>query len=308
MKIVIKYSIGLIILLVSTLFGCETIVDIEIPVEPPKLVVNSTLHPEGYFKVNVTQSRHILASDNYLIVPGARVEVYEDGNLLTVLPDSANGNYISATYKPQPGKTYELRVSKAGFVAAYAAVTVPAATARVMSVALDTIELNDYGFAIPYLRFNVAIDDDGQTENFYQITVFREAYSYEMDYTTTPPTKLDSTLYIEKLYIESRDPGLEDYQDYGKAILFSDKLFNGQLYEMKVLSQIYHEDAPDAYPPKYYVVVANTSESYYLYELSAKLQYWNEGDPFAQPVIVYNNITNGYGILGAYNETTITVD
>ena len=33
-----------------------------------------------------------------------------------------------------------------------------------------------------------------------------------------------------------------------------------------------------------------------------------EGDPFAQPVIVYNSITNGYGILGAYNETTITVD
>ncbi len=289
------------------IMGCETVVDVDIPREPPKLVVNSTLHPDDYFRVHLTQSQYILKRDDYLIVPGATVEVYEDGQYLTTLPDSANGHYISATYKPQLGKDYELRISKAGFTDASARVTLPKDTARILRVKLDTVELSDFGYTSTYLRFSVAIDDDGAVENYYQVTVIKEAYSYQYDFNTTPPTKLDSTLYREKLQLESRDPGLEDYQSYGYGILFNDKLFNGREYEMRVLSQDYYNGEEGNYPPTYYVVIANTSESYYLYELSAKLQYWVDGDPFAQPVIVYNNIVNGYGIFSAYNEALFTV-
>ncbi len=290
-----------------TITGCETIVDVDIPREPPKLVVNSTLHPDDYFRVHLTQSQYILKSDDYLVVPGATVEVFADGNYLTTLPDSANGNYISATYKPQLGKTYELRVSKAGFADASARVTLPKDTARILGVKLDTVELSDFGYTSTYLRFSITLDDDEAADNFYQVSIFKEAYAYEMDYNTIPPTKLDSTLYREKLYIESRDPGLEEYQNYGAGIVFNDKLFNGREYEMRVLSQDYYNGEEGNYPPTYYVVIASTSESYYLYELSTKLQYWVDGDPFAQPVIVYNNIVNGYGIFSAYNEVSYTV-
>ena len=55
---------------------------------------------------------------------------------------------------------------------------------------------------------------------------------------------------------------------------------------------------------KYTIFLRNTSKSYYLYRQSVDLQRWTEDDPFAQPVQIYTNITNGFGILSGYNEKT----
>lgn len=290
------------------LLGCETVVDIQIPLEPPKLVINSTLVPGEFFNIHVSQSQHILFDNDYRPVDGATVEIYENETLLTTLPDSTRGNYISAVHKPKPGKRYEVRVSKRGFDNSTAVVTVPAETAVIRSVTVDTVQLFEFDYQATYLRFNVEMEDNGAIENYYEISVLKEYYQYDFDYNQRPPERIDSTWVIERIYLETRDLGLEEYQSYGERILFNDFLFNGKIYTMRVLTFLdyYNEDYESK--PEYHVVIGNTSESYYLYELSSKLQNWTEGDPFAQPVQVYNNIANGYGIFGAFNKVIYSID
>lgn len=45
------------------------------------------------------------------------------------------------------------------------------------------------------------------------------------------------------------------------------------------------------------------SEAYFLYKETYALQQSVDGDPFAEPVTVFNNIENGYGIFAGYRTT-----
>ncbi|MCF6353143.1 MAG: DUF4249 domain-containing protein [Cyclobacteriaceae bacterium] len=299
-----KLLILLVILLLG--FGCETIVDIEVPRNPPSLVINSTLSDDAFIKVHVSQSQYILESGDYKMITGAIVEIFEEGTLVETLPDSLEGYYISANYIPKRGKTYTIKVAKNGFETATAEALMPLDTANILSVKMDTVRESIDGYTSSYLRFSVEIKDDKAYDNFYNISVYLGGYFKRYDYSVDPPVLIDSLYSYQKLYLQSRDPSLEDFQSYGQNILFNDELFNGSTYKMNVLSSRW--GSPDENQYTYFVALANTSESYYRYELSSQLQYWVDGDPFAQPVTVYNNIENGFGIFSAFNTAVFKVE
>ena len=50
--------------------------------------------------------------------------------------------------------------------------------------------------------------------------------------------------------------------------------------------------------------VDHIDPSYYFYSVSKQKYYQADGNPFAEPVQVYNNIENGFGILSAYSRTS----
>ncbi len=290
--------------------GCETVVDITIPVENPQLVINSTLIDDETIKVNLTESHHILKSGKYQGVIGATVDIYENDQLLTTLPDSSGGNYISAQFKAQKGKKYTVEVAKAGYNTARADVVLPFDTARVLNVQTDTITFDDFGYTATYARFKVELDDDPKTDNYYAISIYRGGYVERYDWTVNPPEYIDSVYSYTKVYIQTEDPNFEEYQSFGEEILFNDELFNGSSYQINLLTQTswYNPDHTPDDSFTYFISLANTSESYYLYGLSSKLQYWTSDNPFAQPVTVYNNIENGFGVFGAYNTAVYKVE
>ncbi len=286
--------------------GCETVIDVDIPLEPAKLVINSTLIAEQPFRVHLSSSQHILDNSDYKNITGAAVKIYEDGQLLTTLPDSTNGMYISDTFMPKAGKQYRIEVEKNGFDKVTADEMFPEKPAKIVNIKIDTVEINDFGYIEQRLEFDIGIDDSND-ENYYELIIIQENYYFEYDYSQNPPTKIDSTLSFYKIYLESNDPSLEEFQNSGQSIFFDDGLFNGKKYRIKVST--YFNQYPDyeggSENIKYMVVLRNTSESYYLYKRSTELQKWTEDDPFAQPVQVYNNINNGYGIFAGYNDEMI---
>jgi len=303
----------LFLLLLSLILGCETTIDIEIPLEPASLVVNSTLVDGEFIKVNVSESQHILDGKKFKFVLGASVEIYENGELIEVLPDSLEGNYISNKFKAKKGGLYNVIVSKNGFETASSQVLMPFDTAEILSVKLDTIIINEFDYSSSYLRFSIEIKDDGKIDNFYKVSVFRGEYYERYNYDVDPPVLIDTAYSYQQQYIQSRDPSLEEFQSYGESILFNDELFNGGTYKMNVLLPTWidpdhsgsgdYDDGID-----YFIELSSTSESYYLHELSFELQYWTSDNPFAQPVTVYNNIENGFGIFGAYNTAVYKVE
>jgi len=293
--------------LAALLLACETVVDIDIPRDPAKLVVNSTLVAGEYIKVHLSESQHILDAQEIKNITGASIDIFEDDKLLTTLPDSANGYYISALFKPLLGKTYRLEASKNGYENASAEVYLPLNTAEILSVKLDSVELKgDFNELREYARFSIEIKDNAALEDFYEIAIVIEYYSYIYNYSTNPPTLLDSIFVKSSVYLESNNLELDENQIGGRSILFKDDLFNGKNYTINLLvNDGYYFESIDYIDVS--ISLIKCSESYYLYELSSLLQQESSGNPFAQPVQVYNNITNGYGILGAYNEVLYKV-
>jgi hypothetical protein len=306
-----KKILILIIVIIAISQGCKTVVEINIPNEPPKLVINSTLEPDEYIKIHLSQSQHILDEKDFEPISGAAVDIYEDEAFITTLPDSTNGNYISANYKPKKGKTYKITVSKEGFEDVSAQVIIPPSAATVNGVELDTVEISEADYIATYLRFNIQLEDDIDVENFYDISIVKKNWLYEYDNSISPPVVIDSVLRTSQLLLETKDLGLEEFQSYGEHIVFNDNFFNGKTYSVKILSELNSDvaDMPeDEGNTTFYLKVANTSKSYYLYEVSFMLQKWTAYDPLAEPVQVFNNITNGYGVLGACNVRTIILE
>ncbi len=296
---------------IALMLSCETVVDINIPVEPPQLVLNSTMIDGEFYWANLTQSQHILNSKNYEPVEGAIVEVYSENKLIATIPDSLNGNYISANFKPVKGKSYQIKIQKSGYDVITSDVAIPLDTVKIIAVRIDTVEINEFGYTSEYLKFGVDFKDDANTKNYYEISVNRTYYEYVYDYSFSPPLFIDSVFRTDQMFVETRDPSLEEYQSYGYSILFDDEFFDGNTHTVNLLyyeNQIWEDGSSPYGPYTYYVVMNNTSKSYYLYELSSALQSWNIDNPFAQPVTVYNNIENGFGVLGAYNTAVYKVE
>ena len=85
-------------------------------------------------------------------------------------------------------------------------------------------------------------------------------------------------------------------------LFFTDEFFSGQ-GNGKELALNYYIFAPgDSVLVD--VRLDHIDPSYYLYSISKQKYYQADGNPFAEPVQVYNNIQNGFGILGAYSRTS----
>ena len=301
----------IIVALFLIISACETIVEIEIPLDSPSFVVNSTLVDNEFIQVSLSESQHILDASDYITISGATVEIYENDILLETLPDSLSGKYISNINKAKSGSNYKIKVDKTGFETASSEVLIPLDTAQIVSIKMDTVVENEFGYTSHYLRFSVEIEDKGAIDNYYEISLYQKYYHQRYDYSVDPPVYIDSVLVYQKQYIQSRDPSLEEFQNWGESIVFNDELFNGSTYRMNVLMPTwvdFESEQPLDYKVDFYIELANTSESYYNYELSSQLQYWTEDNPFAQPVTVYNNIENGFGVFGAYNTAVVKVE
>ena len=74
--------------------------------------------------------------------------------------------------------------------------------------------------------------------------------------------------------------------------LFTDELFNGKKAEISFYGENHTGGGI------YKINLKNITRDYYLYLKSHTLQFENIDNPFAEPVQVYHNVNNGFGILG----------
>lgn len=136
----------------------------------------------------------------------------------------------------------------------------------------------------------VTIKDNGAEANYYELylDIGSEYYNYtteQVEYNGYPP-------------LTSRDPVLPDDKDlFSYSIVFSDARFNGRETELtfQTAGWGFTRHGPAT------VTLRTLSEDGYNYLRTACLQELTSGDPFAQPVNVYNNIQNGFGIFAGYS-------
>ena len=147
------------------------------------------------------------------------------------------------------------------------------------------------------MLFNIEFDDPANEANYYMLFVDRR-----------PNLQGDGPNSIGKMGFECQDPIVEEkISDNFKvmAIAFTDRIINGKKHRLAVYFDIqflgypYWDDRDNSnhitIKTFYFRLYSITSE-FFEYIHTLNLYNKNYGNPLADPVITYSNITGGYGI------------
>lgn len=304
MKIKLTFLAGILFLISCGEDFFNPIIDIELPEITPKLVVYSHLEEgsDSLF-VLVSSTRAVLDqrpfplvySDTFWLRPdsmrffvhqisggdtvkGAHIELYKNNALFTTFKQQGHfiGVYLSVLNAPlqyEKGVSYTLKVSAPGFEPVESTARLP------QPVSIDTIRY----------RLNVKVADPTDP------TSLNEVNEYSLSFTDP---EMQNDYYTNSAYYFDSSGGSPSQRTYIYSFDFkseynhlSDASFDGKKTTWNV-----HEYSNPGFPPFMKFYLHHISESLYLYTLSVRRYENAKDDPFAEPVILYTNIKNGYGV------------
>jgi hypothetical protein len=306
-----KYT-GALLMLVILFGSCEKNVDIDIGDTEPMIVLNGVLKADSTIEIYLSRTRHILDNTEINSLLNATVEISDEEGNSEELEIGAGNLYRTDQLSVQHGKTYTIRASAPGYNDVEATTIIPES---VPIARFDTSTVyNDWGEDM--IEFSIVLDDPPGVENYYMISIrsdlkyYHTEYSYYLDTLYVDPEKdtvvigyvRDSVVYKdvrnESVWFESENLAIEQTDSYSSRVIFSDRLFDGRTYTIRGRFNtwfLYGVNDSATIDVSLYTIDSH----YYRYIDSRADHYYARNDPFAVPVIVYSNIQNGVGILGA---------
>lgn len=290
----------ILILLAIVLSSCEKIIEIDIEDAEVNLVVNALFNNDSLWKVEISQSKHVFDTSNIKMVNDATVTIKSSTGNEILLTYDKNGMYISQTDKPIQGETYSLEVLHSTLENVNAISSLPS------PVQFTNLELGGKYFINGEENKELKVNFiDSQQEDYYMLKCSALFWYWEFD---SNLTVADTSYYEASLSFMTNstyvsENGLDYYRNY---ILFSDEYFNGSEVSVNLLipENNFIQDTVWGYGiDKLYVSLSTISKDYKLYQTSYDKYLSIQGDPFAQPVQVYTNINNGFGIFAGISTT-----
>jgi hypothetical protein len=305
------------------------IIDIELPQFPPRItIVGGIVGGADSVEVFVTKSRNFgdttsynvfvtdsfpIAFDPVTLLPTKWSYRYYRGNTDTIgnvvvellkndvviaqLKYRKQGSYFAKLPTPlstSDGATYTIRASATGFPTAEATQKMPAFVKIDTALFRRNVSIPDPSdpFYIEKLdEFTVRIQDPSVSEgNYYALSA---TYRYPPQ---TAQGEFDFALF-------SRDP-------LSEANFFSDLSFNGKQVELKshTYDQFGSSGSSQIQPGmRFTYALHSTTADRFRYAVSRNAFENAAGNPFAEPVILYSNVKNGYGIFTAQNISYFTL-
>lgn len=292
------------------LASCEKEISVKVPEYTPRLVVNCSGEVNEPIWVSVSKSIGVLNYNGLqnLEVTNATVKLFVNGNYVETLeqnPDSLGLSHFFSKTIVQQGNEYRIVISAPGFTDAEATSSVtpfvPFSVERIRNV-----RITQYGNMQDEIR--ISFTDAPARDNHYMLQLWE---SYEFD---TSTSQGPYPRYYGGGCINSSDPSIESLGDfsfeeneclYAKEIFISDELFNGRTKELKLYVDttwgFSHRDSMTGQVFYGKIRLYNLSDAYYKYLKTYNYASNNSGNPFAEPINVYTNIVNGYGIFSLSN-------
>ena len=295
----------LLLLMSILLTSCYTYVEEELNIKP-KLVLHCYLIPQKDTTIlNLTNSSPLFGRNPIKKAPvtNATVEISDDNQRWVRMEYNSEHKmyFIPQTQFPiTEGKTYYIRASAPNYETVSASCTVPyyreVDFEFVVEEHAGCMHGREY-LPDPHKHCYLKWTDYKGEENYYMFYQNYDwwSWSYEWDWETGGVTYSDSVLHNAWGML---------YSDENKRCIFSDHGQDGQ--KMSVLLQVYnygywyYEDLEE-------VTLLQTDIHAYSYERAI----WEDtGDSFfmLEPVKIYSNIKNGYGVFGAFTMRTYAID
>ena len=309
----------IILLTAGSLFACETVIDLDLPPEPTRLVVNSLINPDSLITMRLSRSKSVLdQAEFFTVVRDARVTLYEDGREVARLNDQGEGRY-RADFRPSIGRQYTVEAAAEGLppVEARSSIQAPIAIEDV-SVGKTRVETGSTcinGDCQPTYsdeyQLGLRLSDPLNQVNYYEIVAYAVVQDSFPNYDDLGNfIGYDSTQWETQVYLQTDDPVVDNpYSDlegggfYGESLLLSDELFSGQSYTVAFTTDTYFGEVKELT-----VQLRTLSEDQYQYLRTRHLQEYNASNPLSEVVPVYTNVENGFGIFAGYSTSSIEVD
>ncbi len=257
--------------------------------EGEKIVLFAQLNPDSIVRVSVSKSFPTFESAQFgeLVLPNARVEFYEDNNLVEILEYTDNSFFISINgLQPIPGKSYHFKVSHPDLNDVESLPeTIP-----------DFVPINDFNFyeQNEEMVLDFSFTDDGTQTNFYEVDLwgYHGDITYGYDFRQYYPENLFSQGDLSCSLVNDntfKDVCLNGATKSFTAVRFDDEIFpaedwkNGQVYfTLRSISSAFYEDV--------------------------KLRDSAPEPGFGVPPPTFTNIIGGYGTVLAYNQDVVVIE
>lgn len=272
--------------------SCEKAIDVNVPPYDRKLTLSSVNAMGGdpiYVLAGTTASIQDQAKNPDLAIKNAEIKLYVDGVYKeTMVYDSYYG-YPSNT-AAEAGRKYTIKVTAPTY-----------GEAEVSSIAPSVVAITN----VARIR-DIRKNEDGDMQDAIDVT-FTDPATEGDHYIVRIQSPLDSGIMNFKFCVNSSDPSVEtqaggvaDVNDCldNKGIFMRDVLFNGKqkvirFYAKSDLMQPMFDGTDSVYAK---VELFHVPEAYFKYTQTATKAMDSNGDPFTEPVNVYTNVSNGFGI------------
>lgn len=268
---------GIVILVYCT--SCTESVELDFS-HNPQLTFNCILNPDSTINASLNESKKLGAEEQFEAIEGAEIKLFESDQLLGEMTDNGNGNY-SLSYKPKKGFSYRVEIEKEGYAFTAAQTTVPKG-ANIEFISKDCTEEKCF--------LEIEIDDNAG-ENYYWY------YSYSinknLNYKYVSQVYSNYSVYFDG-FNKKVEPETGNGYYYAYMVRIKDGPNDGGILSWQMPIRV--DDRYDDYR-----VIIETDEHYDRY-LKSSVQIRmleNESIPLNEPVQIYSNVENGYGIFGA---------
>ncbi|MDQ6478426.1 DUF4249 domain-containing protein [Dyadobacter sp. LHD-138] len=307
-----KTNIFVLPILLTGLFACDTLITEISPEDLPettsKLVVQSFISPQATrINVVVTESIPLFgeSGSSTSVIKNAIVKMSGGGKEVTLLYDSTSQLYTIEKMKFPivASETYKLSVSD-GKRSVTSICTVPTNQVTIKSYVIDTAYLSRRNGPDTALTVKMIWQDIPGESNYYRVRA-----NMDIEYSILEGTNPDN---FEEKRVRNRfsirwddNSGRSDFQNDVNldGTSFTSPLGRGflpssLLYTSSDGTKYYAKQKPKLIAMV--MEVNNTEKSYYEYHQSLRLNERTD-NPFAEPVLVFNNILGGLGCFAAYN-------
>jgi hypothetical protein len=270
--------------------ACETDITDSVRINTkPELVVTAFISPQDTaFEVRVVQTSPVvgkLITGDAARVQNATVRILRGSESVLLTYDPKRHVYWAYTtgLPVVAGQTYSLQVSAPGFQEVTGSCTVPVTDGVALTDLRHEVRQKSWPGGQPYQEhdFSFKWQDAPGRENYYHPVVERV----------------------------QQDPHTHRWHPYlltdESKPYYSDEKNDGLVFSA---SRSYTEWPGPQTPLRtdLHVYLAVTDRAYYLYHQSLRQFQDTDGNPFAEPVLIYSNVSGGLGVFAAYNQLKAT--
>ncbi len=302
------YHLVLLAFFLVAIFSCQdkfiNDLDIDLPEEEQLLVINLEL-TEGDSTASTFVARTAnLDEVDHTFFEEAVVDLYKEGELLKTLEYDPLSNEYTADFNPDELSEGEYSVEVGGvseFQNLEASQTIHNSVNIIKgSYQEDGTIASEYGYAFTVDEARITFNDPAEDENYYQVKLF-----------AVLENQVGEILQKRELYLSSLNPFVET-SFFFDGLLLKDDSFNGTEFDLSIgfsdfsggifgsgdENEIFYLQAE----------LSNLSRDNYLFIKSEAAFREAVDNPFAEPVIVHNNVENGIGIFRTRNISLFRID
>ncbi len=278
----IKYIVS--IFFASILFSaCEITIDYDLPQIPDRITIETRLTAGDSASVIVGTSKYALSNkDPEFLNFDATVWLYENNipvSQLIPTPNTSGINFsYTSNYQLKTNQVYKVEAAINGYSNAFGEGLLKEPV-PINSTEYDSINRN--------LKFT--FHDPPTAGDYYMITLSAGFQSNYPIYFSTNDISID--FFVDESF---SDPFGGNEEDYGDKGYFTDQYFNGKDKSIRIT--ILDEGFQFNNVPLT-IELWRINKDLYDHERT-KAVAWESENPFSEPVQIYSNIENGYGIVG----------